>query len=157
MYEAVKFEDIENLKKHNKPVVIVFGAEYCPTCVNYMPYIEHLYYEYKCQVIIRFIDTSKNETIRKIFNIELIPSTIFYDREGRAYKPSDNISVDQLTETIEERKYLSDTLKPVYGEKIGAHPNFEFGLNDDGEIMYSKYVGLLTITQLNQILNEIME
>ena len=61
--------------------------------------------KYKDKVIIKHVDTVKHENIRKLYNIEIVPSTIIYDANGDAYKPSENVNVSENTEKVEERKY----------------------------------------------------
>ena len=42
-YDADTLEDIDKLKGQNKPIIIMLGADYCPTCKNYKPYVKEMY------------------------------------------------------------------------------------------------------------------
>ena len=150
-------EEINALKQYKKPMIIVFAADYCPTCRNYIPYIKELYEKYKDQVIIRYIDTVKHKSIRNVYNIEIIPSTIIYDKNGEAYRPTEDVNVYETDIIVEDRKYKSDTINIVSGDSLGLNNNFEYGQNETGEIVYTKYVGLIDLVQLEEIIEDLLQ
>ena len=157
-YHANSIEEVNKLKEVGKPMIIVFGADYCPTCVNYEPYIKELYLKYGDDIVIRHIDTVEHKDVREQYNIELIPSTIFYDKNGKAFLPNDEIEVYEPEETVTERKYISENIKPVNGEELNKNKYFEFGIeNQTNEIVYSKYVGLIDMVQLEKIVDELLK
>lgn len=161
-YEEIKFEaetmeEIEALKKYKKPIIVVFGADYCPTCRNYMPYVKEMYAKYKDKIIIKHIDTVEHKAIRKLYNIEFIPSTIFYDKNGDAYKPSEEINVNESNEKAEERKYQSDNIMIKTGEELGLNNKFEYGQDESGKIVYTKYTGLIDMDQFEKIIEELLQ
>lgn len=156
-YDAETIEEIDKLKEERKPIIVVFGADYCPTCRNYLPYIKELAKTYKDKVIIKYVDTAKHQNIRKLYNIEIIPSTIIYDANGEAYKPSENIDVYESKEVVEDRKYISEDIVIKTGESLGLNNNFEYGLDKKARIVYTKYVGLIDIIQLENIIEDLLK
>lgn len=156
-YQADTMEQVDELKKYNKPIIVIFGADYCPTCVNYEPYIKDLYLNHGDDIIVRHVNTVDHEAIRKEYNIELIPSTIFYDKDGKPFMPKADIDVYDLEETVEERKYVSDDIKVVTGDEMGTNKNFEFGVHSQSdEVVYTKYVGLIDKVQIEKIVKELI-
>lgn len=155
-FNAETMAQIDKLRYNQKPVIIVFGSDYCDTCKNYMPYIKEIHNKYNDKVIIKYIDTAKHASIRKDYNIELIPSTIIYESNGEAYKPSYNINLYENKEKIEEEKYKSDTIIEVSGENLGLNNSFKYGQNEKGEIVYTKYIGLITEVQLEEIIEDLL-
>lgn len=156
-FDAETMEEIDKLKEEKKPIIVVFGADYCPTCRNYMPYIRELAEKYKDKVIIKHVDTVKHENIRKLYNIEIVPSTIIYDANGDAYKPSENVNVSENTEKVEERKYISEDIIIRTGENLGLNNKFEYGQDKKNRIVYTKYVGLIDILQLENIIEDLLK
>lgn len=155
-FDANTFEEIESLKEAGKPMIIAFGADYCPTCVNYRPYVDALAAEYEESIIVKYIDTEKNEPIRYEYNIELIPSTIFYDGYGAVYIPSEDVALTAFEDLVESREYVSDKIEICTGDKLALDDNFEYGVNAEGELVYCKYAGLIEMTQLRQIAEELL-
>lgn len=156
-YDAETMEDIDALKKENKPVIVVFGADYCPSCVEYMDTVTNIAEKYKDKVIIKHIDTAKHKNIRKIYNIEIIPSTIIYYANGEAYKPVEDVNFSANKEETKERKYVSDDLKIVTGESLGLSNIFEYGQNKEGKIAYTKYVGTMSDFTLEDIIENLLK
>ena len=156
-FDAKTMEEVDSLKQYKKPIIVVFGADYCPTCVNYKPCIKEIYEKYKNKIIIKYIDTVENEAIRKEYNIEIIPSTIIYDAKGEIYKPSENLNVNENIEEVKERKYKSDDIIIKTGESLGLNNKFEYGQDKNGRIVYTKYVGLIDLIQLEQIIEELLQ
>ena len=69
-FDADTMDEINELKTEGKPIIVVFGADYCPTCVSYRPYIKELNRIYGEGIVIKYIDTVEHESIRKEYNIE---------------------------------------------------------------------------------------
>ena len=63
--------------------VVDLGAKKCIPCRMMAPILEKLEAEYRGRAAIRFIDVWENPEAGKPFGIELIPTQIFYDAQGR--------------------------------------------------------------------------
>lgn len=156
-FDADTMDEINELKTGGKPIIVAFGADYCPTCVSYRPYIKELNRIYGKEIVIRYIDTVEHESIRKEYNIELIPSTIFYYADGKAYQPNDSIEIEATNEVVSERKYVSDTIKDISGDELSLNNSFEYGVDECGGLAYCKFVGLLEMLQIEQIAEELLD
>ena len=156
-YDADTISDINLIKEENKPTIVVFGADYCPTCVNYKPYVKEINRIYGDEITIRYVDTSVHVDIRKEYNIELIPSTLFFNGDGSVYIPTDEIEVDENEEEIDERKYISEQYTLVEGSYFKANNKFEYAIDNNRKLAYCKYIGLLDMLQLEQIAEDLLK
>lgn len=64
------------------PKMLELGADKCVPCKMMKPIIDELKSEYKGRVEIVFIDVWKNPGVAEQYNIESIPTQIFYDSSG---------------------------------------------------------------------------
>ena len=178
--DADSIEDIEMLKEEGKPLIVVFGADYCPTCVSYKPYVREIARLYGDEITVKFVDTVAHEDIRYDYNIEFIPSTIFFNADGSIFTPDENIEVYESEEHVDDPIYVSEVTKIVPGSAFGANDFFEYGVFSTDIILdyempdpdatsidaepgvihkefkagspaYCKYVGYLEIQQLAAI------
>lgn len=117
----------------NKGVMINFWATYCPPCEREMPYIENMYNKYKDKgieivsvnldstelVVQNFIDKykltfpvlrDKDMTVRDLYEIKPIPSSIFISPEGKIVKKING----ELDENL-----LESQLKEIQAEQGG--------------------------------------
>jgi thioredoxin 1 len=79
-----------NLQTSSPPAVAVklprmvdLGADKCVPCKMMKPILDEFRREYASQFTTEFIDVWENPDEGKKYNIELIPTQIFYDAEGR--------------------------------------------------------------------------
>lgn len=156
-FDASTMEEIDELRNQGKAVIVVFDADYCPTCINYKPYVKEIANLYQEDVIVKYVDTVDHEEIRKEYNIELIPSTIFFDKDGNVYKPALDLNVTSSNETIDERRYVSDDIQIADVTELNVNQQFEYGINQDQEIVYCKFVGLLDLIQFEEIIIELIQ
>ena len=154
--QAQTIEDINALKQENKPLIVVFGADYCPTCINYKPYIKEMAELYGDQVDIKYVDTVDCEDIRDDYNIEFIPSTLFFDKEGNPYKPSKDLEVIRSDEKTDDRQYISSEYVIAEDGHFDYNDQFEYGLDKNNNHAYTKFVGLLDMLQLEEIIIELI-
>ena len=66
-----------------KVTMVDIGAKKCIPCKMMAPIIEELEKEYRDKAAIVFIDVWKNPREGPKYGIQLIPTQIFYDAEGR--------------------------------------------------------------------------
>lgn len=81
--------DLDKLKSYGLPIMIDFGADYCPPCREMKPTIERLNEELKGKAIIKYVDVEKLPKIAQDYPIRVIPTQVFYDKDGNPFKPSD--------------------------------------------------------------------
>ena len=65
------------------PVLIDLGADQCIPCKAMKPILDDLAQNYRSRFKTRFIDVWKNPDDAKKYNINLIPTQIFFDADGR--------------------------------------------------------------------------
>ena len=157
---ANTLDDINSQKEKGKPLIVVFSSEGCHYCNDYMPAIKELYRKYKNVITIKYIDTSKNEDILNPYNITSIPTTIFFGTDGNAYKPSENIVIEsaKANENNDENNTLDETeeMKLVTGNDLGLNNTFKYGQDQQGNILYTSYTGVIKMTELEIIVKELL-
>jgi thioredoxin 1 len=65
------------------PRLVDLGAGKCIPCKMMAPILEELKKEYEGRLEVTFIDVWQNPDAGKAYNIEVIPTQIFYDADGR--------------------------------------------------------------------------
>ncbi len=65
------------------PKLIDLGADKCIPCKAMAPILEEMKKEYAGRMNVEFIDVWKNEDAGSQYNIETIPTQIFFDAEGK--------------------------------------------------------------------------
>ncbi|MGQ9708284.1 MAG: thioredoxin domain-containing protein [bacterium] len=71
--------------KSGKPTVLDLGAGYCVPCKMMKPIFDELKKEYGDRANIILLEISEHRAIANRYNVRLIPTQIFFDREGRVY------------------------------------------------------------------------
>jgi thioredoxin 1 len=69
-----------------KPTVIDLGARTCIPCKKMAPILESLSGEYRGKASILFIDVHENEAAAGKFRVQMIPTQIFFDAQGKEVK-----------------------------------------------------------------------
>ncbi len=65
------------------PKLLDLGADKCVPCKMMAPILEELKTEYAGRMSVEFIDVWKNKEAGKEYGVEMIPTQIFYDAEGK--------------------------------------------------------------------------
>ncbi|MBZ9689277.1 thioredoxin family protein [Clostridium estertheticum] len=81
--------DIEKLKAYGLPIMIDFGADTCIPCTEMAPVLKQLNQELRGKVIIKFVDVWKYQSLAEGYPISVIPTQIFFDKDGKPYTPKD--------------------------------------------------------------------
>ena len=69
-----------------KPTIIELGARSCPSCKKMAPIIESLSNDYRSKAMVLFIDVNKYEDLADKFHIQMIPTQIIYNAQGKEVK-----------------------------------------------------------------------
>ena len=67
----------------NLPRLVDLGAGKCVPCKMMAPILVELQRDYADQFVTEFIDVWENPELGKRYGVELIPTQIFYDAEGK--------------------------------------------------------------------------
>lgn len=117
--------NLEKLKSYKLPIIIDYGAEWCPPCQMMKPDIIKLNKELQGKAIIKMVDVDENIDAADGYKINLLPTQILINSDGTPYIPKDN--------SIE---------------------GFEMVKDENGEVLYTMHVGILTKAQIMNILEE---
>ncbi len=117
--------NLEKLKSYKLPIIIDYGAEWCPPCQMMKPDIIKLNKELQGKAIIKMVDVDENIDAADGYKINLLPTQIFINSDGTPYIPKDN-SID----------------------------GFEVVKDKNGEVLYTMHVGILTRAQIMNVLEE---
>ena len=80
---AANFTAAEPNRVQKLPKLLDLGANKCIPCKKMAPVLEELKKEYTGKLEVEFIDVWKDESAAKKFGINLIPTQIFYDADGK--------------------------------------------------------------------------
>lgn len=80
---AARAEESSPVPVSGKVTMVDIGAKKCIPCKMMAPIIEELEKEYKDRAAIVFIDVWENPAAGKKFRIQLIPTQIFFNAEGK--------------------------------------------------------------------------
>ena len=81
--------NLEKLKSYGLPILIDFGADSCLPCREMAPVLVKLNRELQGKAIIKFVDVWKYQELAQGYPIRAIPTQIFFDKDGKPFKPSD--------------------------------------------------------------------
>ncbi len=102
--------DIEQLKSYGLPIMIDFGADACIPCKEMAPVLVKLNEELKGKVIVKFVDVWKYQEVSEGYPIRVIPTQVFFDKEGKPYMPSDPQAMQmQMYEHKETKEHVFTT------------------------------------------------
>lgn len=85
--------DLDTLKEYKLPIIIDFGADSCIPCKEMAPVLKTLNAEMQGKAIIKFVDVWKNGDAAKDFPIQVIPTQVFINADGKPYVPSDDMGI----------------------------------------------------------------
>lgn len=88
--------DLEKLKSYGLPIVVDFGADSCIPCKEMAPVLKELNEELQGKAIVKFVDVWKYKDLAKGYPIDLIPTQIFIDANGKPFNPKD-LEAKQMT------------------------------------------------------------
>ncbi len=69
-----------------KPMVIDLGARTCIPCKKMAPILESLSREYQRKASVLFIDVHEDQDAAKRFRVQMIPTQIFFNAQGKEVK-----------------------------------------------------------------------
>lgn len=81
--------DLEQLKSYGLPIMIGFGADYCPTCKEMAPVLEKINRDLQGKAIIKYVDIGKYQELVEGYPVRAIPTQVFFDKKGKPFTPAD--------------------------------------------------------------------
>ena len=77
---------IKQSLQSGKPTVIDLGARTCIPCKKMAPILESLAGEYRGRASVLFIDVHEDQAAAQKFRVQMIPTQIFFDAQGKEIK-----------------------------------------------------------------------
>jgi thioredoxin 1 len=77
---------VKNALASGKPTVIDLGARHCIPCKKMAPILETLSDEYRGRASVLFIDVNEDQAAALKFRIQMIPTQIFFNAQGKEVK-----------------------------------------------------------------------
>jgi thioredoxin 1 len=81
-YQGSEMETQAQGSKH-LPMLIDLGAGYCVPCTQMVPVLEAIKKDFAGRLIVKVIDVSKNPDEANKYGIQLIPTQIIFDANGK--------------------------------------------------------------------------
>lgn len=86
----------EDLKAYGLPILINFGADYCPACVEMEPTLKKMHKELQGKAIIKYVDVQRYRDVASKYPVSVIPTQVLIDSEGNPYVP-ENFNSGNIT------------------------------------------------------------
>jgi thioredoxin 1 len=93
---------INNSLSSGKPTVIDLGARTCIPCKKMAPILESLSSEYRNKASVLFIDVHENQAAADKFRIQMIPTQVFFNAQGKEVKR--HVGFMEKAEIVKELK-----------------------------------------------------
>lgn len=94
-------QELENLLKEDKAIMLDFYADTCPPCQAIMPIVEKLAAEYEGKVDIQKVDVHKFPDLRTKYGIGSIPTLLFVKETEVVDKTVGIVSESVLVEKLD--------------------------------------------------------
>lgn len=96
---------VEELLSKNKPVILDFGGSWCKPCQIFHPILESMNNKYSKDIIIKYADVDKFGSLAKDMGVNVIPAQFIWTKEGKPYKPNNNINFKYIKDKTGNVKY----------------------------------------------------
>ncbi len=94
--------DLEELKSYGLPIMIDFGADSCAPCRVMAPVLVELNNELQERAIIKYIDVWKDPELAKGYPVSVIPTQMFFDKNGKPYKPLETQVIPMIIYSLKD-------------------------------------------------------
>lgn len=84
----IKSESSQNINKtveENKPMLVDLGSGTCTSCKQMLPVLEDVKKLYEGKAEVKVIDVYENQDETNKYNIRVIPTQIFLDKNGKEF------------------------------------------------------------------------
>lgn len=85
--------DLDLYRSAGVPVIIDFGADSCVPCKEMAPVLVELHEELRGKAIIRFVDVWKYRDLADGYPLQVIPTQVFFDAEGKPFAPAETLQL----------------------------------------------------------------
>jgi thioredoxin 1 len=89
--------DYAAAKARGLPILVEFGSQACPPCKQMVPVLRSLNESHRQVFAIGYIDVLKDKAAVGQYNIEVTPTQIFYDKDGKElYRHQGPLSAESI-------------------------------------------------------------
>ncbi|MDD3427423.1 MAG: thioredoxin family protein [Caldisericia bacterium] len=86
------------------PKLIDLGTTSCVPCQMMIPVLEELRRDYKGKLIVEFINTAENPSKAQQYGISVIPTQIFFDKNGKEiFRHTGYFSTQEIIDVFKEK------------------------------------------------------
>jgi len=90
------------------PALIDYGATYCKSCQDMIPVLEDIKKSYGELLRVEFVDVNKYPEKTEKAGVELIPTQIIYDKNGKeVFRHEGYISKEDLVKILKDKKIVN--------------------------------------------------
>lgn len=83
--------NLEALGAYGLPIVVDFGADWCPPCRAFFPVLKAAHEALLEKAVIKYVDTEKSPGLAREYPISAIPTQLLINADGSPYQPSEEI------------------------------------------------------------------
>lgn len=91
---SVSSVDFEKMFEYNIPVIVDYGSDSCVPCQQMAPVLEKMNKGMKDKAFIKFVDVWEYPEAAQNVPVQVIPTQILFDKNGKPYVPSDDLGID---------------------------------------------------------------
>ncbi len=77
-----KDNPVDNARAGDKPVLVVFTADWCPACQQLKPVLDRVVASYEDTIVVKIIDTDKRVFLSTRYGVSSIPVLVFFNADG---------------------------------------------------------------------------
>ncbi|GAB1475881.1 thioredoxin family protein [Bacillota bacterium] len=81
--------DLEKLKSYGLPIMIDFGSASCPPCREMAPVLKKVHGDVLERAIVKYVDVDSLQTLTADYPIRVVPTQLFFDKDGNPFMPVD--------------------------------------------------------------------
>ncbi len=85
--------NLDEYRSAGVPVIIDYGADSCIPCKEMAPVLVELHRELQGKAIIRFVDVWKYRDLAQGIPLQVIPTQVFFEANGKPYSPSEKMQI----------------------------------------------------------------
>ena len=102
--------DFEELSAYGLPIVVDYGADACIPCKAMAPVLEKANKEFSGKAFIKFVNVWDYREAANNVPLQLIPTQVFFDADGKPFAPSDELAAKIKFTTYPD----NDTDEPAF-------------------------------------------
>lgn len=121
----IKTVNLEEIKTYGVPTMIDFGSQFCFECKTMEPVLITLNEEFEGEAAVQYLDVLEFPEGYADVPVQVIPTQIFFDKDGNPFSPSDSLASlisfetkesGGKTLTLHQGALTEDQLRQIFAE-----------------------------------------